>query len=95
VKVKAKVSDATESIYTPCRYLLKQVEVLNGDKVQDIVETVSLRGRFCEQAMTGESVVIQGKLEKVVAPNNTHHRVVLGGNPSDYMISLSLLHLSI
>jgi predicted nucleotidyltransferase len=90
VKVKAKVSDASESIYTPCRYLLKQVEVLNGDKAQDIVETVSLRGRFCEQAETGEPVVIQGKLEKVVAPDKTHHRVLLGGNPSDYMISLSL-----
>ncbi|MFQ6134562.1 MAG: hypothetical protein ACE5KU_01950, partial [Nitrososphaerales archaeon] len=90
VKVKAKVKDASESFYTPCRYLLEQVETLKGVKAQDIAEAVSLRGRFCEQAETGESVVIQGKLENVITSDGEHHRVLLGGSPSDFMISLSL-----
>ncbi len=92
VKIKALVSDASESFYTPCRYRLTQVDVLEGPVASDIVEAVSFRGRFCEQAETGETVVLQGKLEWVVTAAGSHRRVLLGGTPSDSMISLSLLN---
>ncbi len=90
VKVKATVKDASESIYTPCRYILDHVEDMDGSRVQGIVEAVSFRGRFCEQAEAGEQVVLQGKVERVVFSDGEHRRVLLGGDPSDYMISLSL-----
>ncbi|MCL4436229.1 MAG: nucleotidyltransferase domain-containing protein [Thaumarchaeota archaeon] len=92
VKVKALVTDASESFYTPCRYRLTQVESLKGPTVPDITEVVSFRGRFCEQAETGERVVLQGKLEWVITATGSHRRVLLGGTPSDSMISLSLLN---
>ncbi len=87
VKIKAKVKDSKESIFTPCRYMLEQVEVINGAKIQNITEAYSLRGRFCEQAETGENMFIQGKLEKVITSDETHHRLVLGSSPHDYMMS--------
>ena len=90
VKVKARIKDASGAFYSPCRYWLEKVEVLDGTKVKNIVEAISFRGRFCEQAETGESVVIQGKLEKVSTSEGEHYRVLLGGNSSDFMISLSL-----
>lgn len=90
VKMRAIVKDDSESFFSPCKYLLEQVEVIEGLKNQNITEVVSFRGRFCEQAKVGEQVIIQGKLEKVQFFNEEHYRVLLGGKPSDYMISLSL-----
>lgn len=90
VKVNARIKDASEAFLSPCRYLLEQVEILDGNKASNIIEVVSFRGRFCEQAETGESVIIQGKLEEVLTSEGNHYRVLLGGNPSDFMISLSL-----
>ncbi len=92
VKVKALVAESSESFYTPCRYRLTQVEVLEGPDASDISEAVSFRGRFCEQAEMGETVVLQGKLERVSTAAGSHRRILLGGTPSDSMISLSLLN---
>ena len=90
VKVKARVKDASEAFYSPCKYVLDQVEILEGNKAPNIIEAVSFRGRFCEQAETGELVIIQGKLEKVLSSDREYHRILLGGDPLDFMISLSL-----
>jgi predicted nucleotidyltransferase len=92
VKIKALVDNASESLYTPCRYQLIQVDILEGSAVPTISEVVSFRGRFCEQADMGETVEMQGKLERVTTAAGSHHRVLLGGTPSDFMISLSLLN---
>lgn len=90
VKIKAIVKNDSESFFSPCKYLLEQVEIIDGSKDQNIVEVVSFRGRFCEQARVGEQVIIQGKSEKILTSEGEHYRVLLGGSPSDYMISLSI-----
>jgi predicted nucleotidyltransferase len=48
---------------------------------------VSFRGRFCQQARTGEVVTVHGKVEHVKDTRNyhEHYRLIIGGNPSDYM----------
>jgi predicted nucleotidyltransferase len=90
VRVKAVVEDASESFYTPCRYRLSHTKVLSGRRVPDITEAASFRGRFCEQAEAGETVLIQGKMERVVTTKDSHRRILIGGASSDFMISLSL-----
>ena len=87
-KIKARVVDDSEAIFTPCRYVVSQVEVLEGTSVPWIKEITSLRGRFCEQAKKGERVIAQGKTEKVVERDGTESfRLILGAKPSDFMIS--------
>jgi predicted nucleotidyltransferase len=90
VKVKAEVENASESFFTPCRYRLARVDVVEGSPVPDIVEAVSFRGRFCEQAEAGETVMLRGKLERVDTAEGSYRRILLGGGSSDIMISLSL-----
>jgi hypothetical protein len=86
-KIKAKVIDDTEAIYTPCRYKIVVMEILEGTNIESIVEIVSFRGRFCEQAKNGEVVVAQGKIEKVKEKNRLeYYRLLLGNKSSDYMI---------
>jgi len=89
-RVKATVVDDSESMFTPCRYEVKNVKVLEGKSVNRILEIASFRGRFCEQARRGETVVAQGKIERVVREGqDEYHRLLLGGKPSDFMVPVS------
>ncbi|MGQ9551277.1 MAG: hypothetical protein ACUVUE_02510 [Candidatus Bathycorpusculaceae bacterium] len=91
-KIKATIADDSESIFTPCKYTVENVKVIEGPKLQPILEIASFRGRFCEQARKGERVIAQGKVERVI--NNKegceHLRILLGNKPSDYMALLQV-----
>jgi len=85
-QIKARVTDDSEMIFTPCHYKIDNVEIVEGPKVEPIQEIVSFRGRFCEQARKGESVIAQGKIERVQRVGEQEfYRVLLGSNVSDYM----------
>ena len=87
-KIKARVLDDSESIFTPCKYLICDVEFLEGTKVSPLREVASFRGRFCEQARKGEEVIAQGKVEKVIEKDGTEFfRLLLGARFTDFMIS--------
>lgn len=86
-KIKAKVVDNSEAIFTPCTYKIDDVEVLEGGHVKPIEEIVSFRGRFCEQAKNSEMVIAQGKVELVQKESaREHYRLLLGNKISDHMI---------
>jgi predicted nucleotidyltransferase len=86
-KLTALVIDDSEALFTPCRYQIENVQVLEGSSLQHIVEVVSFRGRFCEQAKAGEKVAIQGKVEKAInkKQGRQYYRVIIGNKPSDFM----------
>ncbi|MBS7621636.1 hypothetical protein KEJ32_05960 [Candidatus Bathyarchaeota archaeon] len=87
-KVEAVVADDAEAIFTPCTYKIEDVKVVEGPKLEPIREIVSFRGRFCEQARKGETVVAQGKLEHVTDNRSgcEYFRLLLGSRPTDCMI---------
>ncbi len=86
-RIKATVIDDSETLFTPCSYKLANVEILEGPKVEPIEEIVSFRGRFCEQARSGESVIAEGKLERVQQEGkHDDFRLLLGSKPADHMI---------
>jgi predicted nucleotidyltransferase len=89
-KISATVSDDSEALFTPCTYRLEKVGVLTGPNLSDLTEIASFRGRFCMQAMTGESVTAQGKVERVIDKRNgsVHHRIIIGNGPADFMALL-------
>jgi len=87
-KVEATVTDDSESIFTPCVYRVSDVRVLEGTQIESVEEIASFRGRFCEQARTGEVVIAQGKVERVRdnRQDREYYRLLIGNRPSDYMI---------
>jgi predicted nucleotidyltransferase len=86
-RIKATVIDDSEMIFTPCCYKIEDVKFLDGTPVQTIEEIVSFRGRFCEQSRNGETVVAQGKVERVQKlGEREHYRLLLGNKTSDHMI---------
>ncbi|TFG06440.1 MAG: hypothetical protein EU539_07665 [Promethearchaeota archaeon] len=95
VKIKAKISDSRESIFTPCSYKVESVKVLDSSKIKrthdkvNLLEINSYRGRYCEQATKGEAVSVAGKLERVQVKNNDPYFRILLENPKmDYMVIL-------
>jgi len=79
--VQATISDDTESILTPCTYRL--VDAKATGKLHAPTQIVSFRGRFCEQAHTGERIRARGTLEKVVDERGDEYRLIIGENPRD------------
>jgi hypothetical protein len=91
-RIKAKVTDDSEMIFTPCRYKVADVKILEGIHAEPIEEIVSFRGRFCEQARNNETVIAQGKVEKVQRQGEKEYfRLLLGNKPSDFMIFIKQL----
>jgi hypothetical protein len=87
-KITANIADASDSLFTPCTYKLKDVVVVEGPKLTPITEVVSFRGRFCQQAANDEAVEAQGKIEQVINKKNLsgYYRLIIGNKPSDYMV---------
>ncbi len=87
-RIEAEVIDDSEAIFTPCSYQIANARVVEGPRLPGIERIVSFRGRFCEQARTGEIVIAQGKVEQVTDRMQDLHslRLLLGNRPSDFMI---------
>ena len=86
-KITATVVDDSEALFTPCTYKLEKTNILEGPKLDPINEIASFRGRFCEQAKPGESVIAKGKVECVTDKklNQKYYRIIIGNNPADFM----------
>jgi predicted nucleotidyltransferase len=85
-RISALIAGDREAIFTPCRYLLFDVRSLEGSPLPDLKEIVSFRGRFCEQARIGDTVLAAGTLERVQnRRGDTWHRLLLGNSPDDTM----------
>ncbi len=86
-KISATVADDSEALFTPCMYVVEDAKVIEGSRFEPVLEIVSFRGRFCEQARTGEAVMAQGKVEKVhdTRSNREYYRMIIGNKPSDFM----------
>ena len=88
VGIEAAVTDASEAIFTPCRYAVDKVRFLRDPIVEGLSEIVSFRGRFCEQAQAGDMVLAFGTLERVqTRDGRTWHRLLLGNHPEDTMLT--------
>lgn len=87
-KITAKVVKNTEALFTPCTYQIENVKIINGPALSPIKEVFSFRGRFCEQAMPGEEITAQGKIELVTDKRNSsqYYHLILGGKPEDFMV---------
>jgi predicted nucleotidyltransferase len=87
-KITANIADASDSLFTPCTYKLKDVVVVEGPKLTPITEVVSFRGRFCQQAANTQAIEAQGKIEQVINKKNLseYYRLIIGNKPSDYIV---------
>ncbi|MDX1798888.1 MAG: nucleotidyltransferase domain-containing protein [Candidatus Lokiarchaeia archaeon] len=96
IKLKAEIIDSKNAIFTPCSYKISPLKILESNiksgklNMGDINEINSFRGRFCEHAKTGEIVLAEGKIEKVIFKNNIEHfRILLTDQIKDKLLVLN------
>ncbi|MHA1383937.1 MAG: hypothetical protein ACTSR3_09320 [Candidatus Helarchaeota archaeon] len=83
--IQAFIKDDTEAILTPCNYKIEDVKFLKGEKVEDLNEISSFRGRCCE-AKKDEFVLAKGKIELVTGKKGErYHRLLVGGDKTDFL----------
>ncbi|MCX8171545.1 MAG: hypothetical protein N3E47_06220 [Candidatus Bathyarchaeota archaeon] len=80
VKITATVIDDSESDFMPSKYLVEDVKVLEGPRVNDIREVASYEGLYAGISNRGERIVAYGKLERVFdnRRGEEYHRVLVG-----------------
>jgi predicted nucleotidyltransferase len=85
VTISATIADSSHGIYTPCTYLVKDVNIQYESQQYDITELRSYRGKFTEQAKTGDRVLVRGRMEQVMKQGRTSYRLILG-HKGDYLV---------
>ena len=80
----AVVTDAEESVFTPCRYIVEDCTYLDGALGHEVTQLVSYRGKFTEQARQGDTVEARGTVEEATYWEETIFRLILGGR-GDYL----------
>jgi hypothetical protein len=91
-KIRATIADDSESIFTPCKYMLEKTAIIDGPRLPQITEIASFRGRFCEIPATfnGKPTTVEatGKVEQVTntKTGEQHYRLLVGNNKCDYII---------
>jgi predicted nucleotidyltransferase len=93
IAVKGEITNSSESIFTPCSYSIKCSQIIEQNlkmshlDMNKVTEIASYRGRYCEQAVNGESVFVVGKLEEIIYKNNEpYYRILLTDQKIDKMI---------
>jgi len=86
MRVTAKIIDDSDSILTPCKYLLSNIKIINSEHEEIPSEIVSFRGRYCEQVHNGDRIVAEGLLERVDDASSSTHRLLVGENAMDQLV---------
>ncbi|MFX1561873.1 MAG: hypothetical protein ACFFDP_01010 [Promethearchaeota archaeon] len=90
-RARCRITRHRDSLFTPCRYEVDNVQLLDGSVGDDAIEIVSFRGRFCEQAKQDEEVIVQGTVEEVRKQKERWTRFLLGDNPQDILLPAKLI----
>ncbi|MCP8312680.1 MAG: hypothetical protein L6M37_07015 [Candidatus Methylarchaceae archaeon HK02M1] len=98
IKIKARVSDISDSMFLPHTYSLQKVVVEEGNRLQDIREVTTYEGFYGGTFETEDEITVRGKLEKVVdkKTEEDYYRVLVGsleGRGREYIKPINLLKM--
>jgi predicted nucleotidyltransferase len=84
IKALLLVEDDTEAFYMPSIYRVKLLRVLEGPHISDLEKVVSYLEEFRMQAWKGETIYVEGNLEKVEEADGSFHQITLTYGPRYY-----------
>jgi predicted nucleotidyltransferase len=79
--IRAVVADDSESLFLPCVYKVRDVEMMEGRReCGDISEVVSYESLYDSLAENGEKIIAKGKLERILdnRNDNVYYRLLVG-----------------
>ncbi|MBS7646383.1 nucleotidyltransferase domain-containing protein [Candidatus Bathyarchaeota archaeon] len=85
VKAVLRIKDDSEAPYMPSVYQVEPIQILDGPHVGNLERVVSYLEEFRMQAWKGETVYVEGNLEKVETQNgDCFHQITLTYGPRYY-----------
>lgn len=92
IEIQAKIIDS-QALFLPLKYRITKVEILKGEKVENIQEIVSYEGLFDTAVEKNEFVKAKGQLELVKDNKRKieYYRLVIGskqGNSEEYILKI-------
>ncbi|WP_455370029.1 hypothetical protein [[Eubacterium] cellulosolvens] len=85
VEAEAIVTDASESIFVPARYIVSDVKFNKNMRFGDVKEVISYDRDYGDIAYEGDQIIIRGKLEKIkhLHDGTVYSRIVIGSIESE------------
>lgn len=77
IKAVVEVTDDSNAPFIPSVYPIEVKEIIEGPKVDNITRIFSYMEEFRLQAKKGETVLVEGNLEKVIDGTNIYHQITL------------------
>jgi len=79
VEGTAEVTVADESLFLPCTYKVRGLEVKSGGHIVEINDVVSYDGFYIGLYEAGDQISVRGKLERVISKDGSNNfRVLIG-----------------
>ena len=91
IKAIAEITDDKDAPFIPSVYQIEMKDVQDGQEVGDITRIVSYMEEFRMQAKKGESVLVEGNLERVVDGTDVYHQITLSYGPRYYEQTLKVI----
>jgi predicted nucleotidyltransferase len=91
IKAVAEITDDKDAPFIPSIYKIEVKDILEGPEVDEITRIFSYMEEFRMQAKQGESVLVEGNLEKVVDGTNVYHQITLSYGPRYYEQTLKVI----
>jgi predicted nucleotidyltransferase len=91
IKAIVEISDDNDAPFIPSVYQIELKEILEGPKIDEISRIFSYMEEFRMQAKTGERVLVEGNLERVVNGTNVFHQITLSYGPRYYEQTLKVI----
>lgn len=90
VTIRAAVYENADCLFLPSVYRVREVKIIEGPQVKDIEEVVSYESLYDNLAEIGESIVVRGKIERVMDEKTglEYSRILVGspeGNGMEYV----------
>lgn len=91
IKAEVEITDDNDAPFIPSIYKIKVKQILEGPQVDNIQRIFSYMEEFRMQAKTGETVLVEGNLERVVNGTDVFHQIVLSYGPRYYEQTLKVI----
>jgi predicted nucleotidyltransferase len=91
IKAIVEITDDSDAPFIHSIYKIKVKEVLEGPQIDSITRIFSYMEEFRMQAETGETVLVEGNLERVVNGTDVFHQIVLSYGPRYYEQTLKVI----
>jgi predicted nucleotidyltransferase len=92
IKAVAEITDDTEAPFIPSVYPIEVKDVLVGPEVGDVTQIFSYMEEYRMQARRGETVLVEGNLERVVTGTDVYHQITLSYGPRYYEQTLKVIN---